>query len=239
MLLELLSINTLFVHIPLGKEGYDLSYIEAIGTICGLLCILLASLEKITNYLFGLINVTLFAIIFFQINLYSSLLLQIFFFCANIYGWYAWSKQTASHEHELKIRWLSPLSLTIWIIACAAGIAFLTRYIDPVFGFLTTITVNGLQSLGVAIQHPSLVPDPYPFWDASMTVLSIAAMVLMTRKHIENWFLWCIINLISIVIYALQGVYAMSLQYAILFFIALFGCVSWMKAARMHSQSPH
>lgn len=34
---------------------------------------------KIINYLFGLINVTLFAVIFFQIQLYASLLLQLFF----------------------------------------------------------------------------------------------------------------------------------------------------------------
>ncbi|MGV3069168.1 nicotinamide riboside transporter PnuC, partial [Proteus mirabilis] len=85
------SINNILVNIPLGKEGYPLSWIEAIGTIAGLLCIWLASQEKIINYLFGLINVTLFAIIFFQIQLYASLLLQIFFFAANIYGWYAWS----------------------------------------------------------------------------------------------------------------------------------------------------
>lgn len=43
------------------------------GTIAGLLCIGLASMEKISNYVFGLINVTLFAIIFFQIQLYASL----------------------------------------------------------------------------------------------------------------------------------------------------------------------
>ena len=34
---------------------------------------------KTINYLFGLINVTLFAVIFFQIQLYANLLLQIFF----------------------------------------------------------------------------------------------------------------------------------------------------------------
>lgn len=66
------------MHIPIGAGGYDLSWIEAVGTVAGLLCIWLASLEKIANYAFGLINVTLFAIIFFQIQLYASLLLQIF-----------------------------------------------------------------------------------------------------------------------------------------------------------------
>lgn len=78
-----------------------------------MLCIGLASLEKISNYFFGLINVTLFGIIFFQIQLYASLLLQVFFFAANIYGWYAWSRQTSQNEAELKIRWLPlPKALT-------------------------------------------------------------------------------------------------------------------------------
>ncbi|MBI1445390.1 nicotinamide mononucleotide transporter, partial [Escherichia coli] len=39
-------------------------------------------------------------------QLYASLLLQVFFFAANIYGWYAWSRQTSQNEAELKIRWL-------------------------------------------------------------------------------------------------------------------------------------
>lgn len=89
------SVQNILVHIPIGAGGYDLSWIEAVGTIAGLLCIGLASLEKISNYFFGLINVTLFGIIFFQIQLYASLLLQVFFFAANIYGWYAWSRQTS------------------------------------------------------------------------------------------------------------------------------------------------
>ncbi len=72
----------------MALAGTIFSWIEAVGTIAGLLCIWLASLEKISNYFFGLDNVTLFAIIFFQIQLYASLLLQLFFFAANIYGWY-------------------------------------------------------------------------------------------------------------------------------------------------------
>ena len=92
--MDFFSTQNILVHIPIGAGGYDLSWIEAVGTLAGLLCIWLASLEKISNYAFGLINVTLFAIIFFQIQLYASLLLQLFFFAANIYGWYAWSRQT-------------------------------------------------------------------------------------------------------------------------------------------------
>ncbi len=66
--MDFFSTQNILVHIPLGATGYDLSWIEAVGTLAGLLCIWLASLEKIANYAFGLINVTLFAVIFFRFS---------------------------------------------------------------------------------------------------------------------------------------------------------------------------
>ena len=48
--MDFFSTQNILVHIPIGAGGYDLSWIEAVGTIAGLLCIWLASLEKISNY---------------------------------------------------------------------------------------------------------------------------------------------------------------------------------------------
>lgn len=230
--MDFFSTQNILVHIPLGAGGYDLSWIEAVGTVAGLLCIWLASLEKIVNYLFGLINVTLFAIIFFQIQLYASLLLQLFFFAANLYGWYAWSRQTSQNEAELQIRWLPLPKALAWLAACVVAIALMTFYIDPVFAVLTRVAVNVMQGLGMNVVMPTLQPDAFPFWDSCMMVLSIAAMVLMTRKYVENWLLWVIINVISVAIFTLQGVYAMALEYLILTFIALNGSRMWMNSAR-------
>ena len=230
--MDFFSTQSILVHIPLGAGGYDLSWIEAVGTVAGLLCIWLASLEKIVNYLFGLINVTLFAIIFFQIQLYASLLLQLFFFAANLYGWYAWSRQTSQNEAELQIRWLPLPKALSWLAACVVAIALITLYIDPVFAGLTRVAGNVIQAMGVNVVMPTLQPDAFPFWDSCMMVLSIAAMVLMTRKYVENWLLWVIINVISVAIFALQGVYAMALEYLILTFIALNGSRMWMNSAR-------
>ena len=230
--MDFFSTQNILVHIPLGAGGYDLSWIEAVGTVAGLLCIWLASLEKIVNYLFGLINVTLFAIIFFQIQLYASLLLQLFFFAANLYGWYAWSRQTSQHEAELQIRWLPLPKALAWLAACVIAIALMTLYIDPVFAVLTQVAVNVMQGLGMNVVMPTLQPDAFPFWDSCMMVLSIAAMVLMTRKYVENWLLWVVINVISVAIFALQGVYAMALEYLLLTFIALNGSRMWMNSAR-------
>ncbi|UXY09586.1 nicotinamide riboside transporter PnuC [Kosakonia sp. ML.JS2a] len=230
--MDFFSTQNILVHIPIGAGGYDLSWIEATGTLAGLLCIWLASLEKISNYAFGLINVTLFAIIFFQIQLYASLLLQLFFFAANIYGWYAWSRQTSQNEAALQIRWL-PLSKAItWLAICVLAIGLMTFFIDPVFAVLTKIAVAAMQTVGINVAMPTLQPDAFPFWDSCMMVLSIVAMILMTRKYVENWLLWVIINVISVVIFALQGVWAMSLEYMLLTFIALNGSRMWINSAR-------
>ena len=230
--MDFFSTQNILVHIPIGAGGYDQSWIEAVGTLAGLLCIWLASLEKIVNYAFGLINVTLFAIIFFQIQLYASLLLQLFFFVANIYGWYAWSRQNSQQEAELQIRWLPLPKAIAWLVACVVAIGLMTAYINPVFAFLTRVAVSAMSGLGLNVTMPALQPDAFPFWDSCMMVLSIAAMVLMTRKYVENWLLWVIINVISVVIFALQGVYAMSLEYLLLTFIALNGSRMWIKSAR-------
>lgn len=230
--MDFFSTSNILVHIPLGSGGYDLSWIEAIGTLAGLLCIWLASLEKIVNYAFGLLNVTLFAAIFFQIQLYASLLLQLFFFVANIYGWYAWSRQTSDNQQALKIRWMPLPKALICGALCVLAIALMTVYIDPVFAFLTRTSVALMQGLGLNVVMPELQPDAFPFWDSCMMVLSIAAMILMTRKYVENWLLWVVINIISVMIFARQGVYAMALEYAILTVIALNGSWLWIKSAR-------
>ncbi|MEM6159976.1 nicotinamide riboside transporter PnuC [Erwinia sp. P6884] len=230
--MDFFSTHNILVHIPLGAGGYDLSWIEAIGTVAGLLCIWLASLEKIVNYAFGLINVTLFAVIFFQIQLYASLLLQVFFFGANIYGWYAWSRQTGENQLALKIRWLSLPKALGWLAVCVIAIGLMTLYINPVFAWLTRVAVNVMQGMGLAVAMPVLEPDAFPFWDSCLMVLSVVAMILMTRKYVENWLLWVIINVISVMIFARQGVYAMALEYAILTLIALNGAWLWIKSAR-------
>ena len=122
--------------------------------------------------------------------------------------------------------------MSVPLVLCALAIGFMTFFIDPVFAVLTRVAVSIMQTFGLNVAMPSLQPDAFPFWDSCMMVLSIAAMILMTRKYVENWLLWVIINVISVAIFALQGVYAMSLEYLLLTFIALNGSRMWINSAR-------
>ncbi len=128
--------------------------------------------------------------------------------------------------------WLPRSKALGWLAACVVAIGLLTLFINPFFAFLTRIAVSLMQALGLQVTMPELQPDAFPFWDSCMTVLSVVAMILMTRKYVENWLLWVIVNVISVVIFARQGVYAMSLEYLLLTFIALNGSRMWINSAR-------
>lgn len=229
------DINNTLINIPIGAGGYAMSWIEAVAAVFGLLCIWFASKEKTINYFFGLINVSLFAIIFYQIQLYALLLLQVFFFCANIYGWYAWTRPTSTGEN-LVIRWLDKQKLLIIFTLSLVSLTLLTFYIDPVFFALANITVDTLNMFGAKLSAPILQPDAFPFWDSAVTVLSVVAQILMTRKYVENWVLWVVINIISVGLYAAQGVFVLSIQYSILLFIAINGTRQWAQSAKETSK---
>ncbi|MGL4674336.1 MAG: nicotinamide riboside transporter PnuC, partial [Wohlfahrtiimonas sp.] len=151
---------------------------------------------------------------------------------------YAWSRVTSSQQAELKIRWLSLPKASVTLVISVLAVLYLTFNIDAVFGVLATWAVEMLNLFGTNLAMPTIEPDAFPFWDSAMTILSVVAMILMTRKYVENWLLWVIINVISIVIFFIQGVYAMSLEYLILLGIALNGSRLWIKSAKENGSAP-
>ncbi|MGY2797447.1 nicotinamide mononucleotide transporter [Ewingella americana] len=237
-MLSYFSIHNIMVNIPLGKDGYQLSWIEAVGTLFGLINIWLASREKTINYLFGLLNVTLFTAIFFQIQLYASMMLQVFFFVANVVGWVIWYKDDKKEAPAIKIRWMSLNSFVVTAVVSVLFILLMTFNIDGIFSWLTGVAFALLSKMGVNAAAPQLLPDAWPLADSTILVLSIVATVLMIKKYVENWIIWCALDVISVALYAVQGVYVMSIEYAILIGIAAFGSWSWIKAAKEHGSRP-
>lgn len=76
---------------------YPLSYVELIGTLFGFLSVYLATRANILTWATGIINELFLFILFFQVQLYADMFLQIYFFIITLYGWYKWnSKKTTS-----------------------------------------------------------------------------------------------------------------------------------------------
>ena len=74
-----------------------------------------------------------------------------------------------------------------------------------------------------------------PLIDATSTVLSVIAMLLMVKQYLEQWYLWVIVNTVSIIMWAVSlsqgsGDYATLLMWIIYLLNSLYGLYNWRKA---------
>lgn len=202
-------------HILFELWGYKMSLIEFLGTTSGLVSVGLAARTSLWTWPTGIINAVLLFLLFYQLNLYSDMFLQIYFFVVCSYGWWKWRNRTATND-DRNIEWLSRNGKIVWAVA----------------------TLAGALAAGWIILHlnewlPKFFPEPaaYPFADSFIAVMSISAMLLMARKKTESWILWLIINVMALIVYSLKHVYFLAGEYVVFLVMATYGFLEWRKAS--------
>jgi nicotinamide mononucleotide transporter pnuC len=98
-----------------------------------------------------------------------------------------------------------------------------------IYVFLTNIhALLGSSWLGISVATPQ-----NPLIDAAATALSCTGMWLISRKYMEHWLIWIVVNL------GYVGMYVMQLNYfwAGLFFLYLvMSVVGWLEWRKLHQQ---
>lgn len=180
--------------------------IELIAAGLGLINLVLIARRTIWNYPFGIAMVCLYFVVFWQARLYSAAGLQIFFLGAQLYGWWYW-RQVSDGSTPVPVRRLGRTGR--WI-ALAAG---------------TSIT------LGLGLAMSRLTDAAVPWVDAGNAGWSMVAQILTDRRHVESWPLWIGVNIVSVWLYASQGLLTTAALYAVFLCIAAWGWDSWRRAA--------
>ena len=186
-----------------------MSPLEITAVILGVINILLIIRRSVWNFPVGIVMVALYCIIFTQAKLYSDAGLQVFFFAANAYGWWAWSRNKAD-AGEVEIIRLSPKESLLWAIGSAVAIV----------------------AWGSLMAHNT--DASYPVWDAAVAMLSIAAQILMAKRAMENWHYWIVVNMISIPLYLVKDLRLTAGLYGVFLILAIMGLREWMKALKPH-----
>jgi nicotinamide mononucleotide transporter len=181
------------------------SILEIIASVLGVANIILIIRRNIWNYPFALVMVALFGFIFYGAKLYSDAGLQVFFFAVNLYGWWAWSRSRAD-EGDIVVERLSGIGRLLWIVGSLIAIAL--------WGMFMAANTDA----------------SYPYWDAAVAMLSVAAQILMTRRYIENWHWWIVVNGISVPLYLTKGLYLTTGLYGLFLILAVLGLIEWRRA---------
>ncbi|TGL11024.1 nicotinamide riboside transporter PnuC [Leptospira levettii] len=191
--------------------GYPLSLLEFLGTTSGLVCVYLASRNHILTWPIGIFNSICFLFLFFQIQLYSDMLLQVYFFGSSIYGWIIWRKRTGQFTKIVSLGRNKNLFVIFLLIVGTFGLGFFTKHLPVWF--------------------PNLFvkPPDYLYWDAFTTVTSIIANLLLAQRKLESWFLWVFVDIVCIVLYSLKNIPFVTVEYVIFLLIAIYGSWHWYK----------
>lgn len=189
-----------------------MSLLELLGTLTGLITVVYASRSHIYTWPTGLVNILLFFLLFYQVHLYSDMLLQVYFFVTSVYGWVYWSSQQGQ-----PLRPITQLSHTTWLLLLLLILG-------------STVALGYFMS-GVHHLLPDVfsAPADFPYADALTTVMSVLANLLLARRVLENWLLWIAVDLISMVLYLQKGVWLLSAEYGVFLIIASYGLYRWTK----------
>ena len=152
----------------------------------------------------GIVNVLIYAYICYTSKLYAYAGINIFYACMSIYGWINWTLKGAEDE-KLRITRLKTPHLFLYI------------------------TLIGVFFVGIRYLLISFTNSEIPSLDAFTTSVYIIGMWLLARKKIENWIGWIVGDVISIFLFAAEGLYFSSFQFLVFTIIAVFGFLEWRK----------
>ncbi|MBO6051722.1 MAG: nicotinamide mononucleotide transporter [Bacteroidales bacterium] len=187
--------------------------IEYIGVAIGFVYLILEYKASFWLWTAGIIMSLFYIVIFYQSKFYADAGIYAYYLGANLYGIFEWKRHSrAGNGEDDKVE--MPITHTP------------KSKILP----LTLIGIAIWAALWFLLSR--LTDSPVPFGDSFTTALSVVAMYLLAKKHIEHWWLWVVVNLVSTALYAWKGLYAMTGFFAFYTLIAAMGYFKWRKEMR-------
>lgn len=181
--------------------------------ITGVLCVVLAAKGNLMSYVFGMYNTVGYAYLAYINGLFGEVMLNLLFFVPmNIVGFYMWKNNRQGGK--LFMRQMGLQSLLVVGLICVAGCLLL--------GF-------GL----------SFIPGQNsPYIDAITTVLSIVATILMVRRFKEQWLVYIVLNMFTVLLWVIRMLEGsgegllMIVMWSAYLVNAAYGYYNWNKGAK-------
>jgi nicotinamide mononucleotide transporter len=151
--------------------------IALVSAICGISYTILAGKGKISCYYIGLMGTMCYAYLSYKNALYGNLALYaLYYFPMQILGIFKWRKHLKSDNGEVVKTKLFPMERISYLISAVV---------------ITAIVSQLLIRFG----------DATPYIDAITTVFSIVGLILTVKRCVEQWYVWFIVNGLSVIMW--------------------------------------
>lgn len=184
-----------------------------ITSMTGVTCVILVGKGKMSNYIFGTVNVILYALTAWKARYYGDVMLNLlYYFPTNIIGWFVWMRHVDKESNEV---YKERMTVKQDII-------------------VTLISIIGIFAYSYILK---LLGGNLPLVDSMSTVLSIVAQILMIKRYTEQWIVWIVVDVVSVIMWiaALFGEgqsIAVLMMWAVYLANAIIMFVKWYKESK-------
>jgi nicotinamide mononucleotide transporter len=182
------------------------SPLEALAAVLGVGYVILAIRQSRSCWAVALASTALYLRVFFAAGLYMQAGLQLFYVVMALYGWWAWRRGAAGAELAVSRAGI-PVQL-----AGLAGIA------------AATYATADWLARETASAHALL--------DSLTTWASVFTTWLMTRKKLENWAWWLVVDGLIVILCWQQRLYASMILYLLYVGLVVVGWHRWKRDMR-------
>lgn len=180
--------------------------IAAAGSVMGVASSVLSANGLIWTFVFGLLDIACCLIVDADNGIWGDFSMHLFYLLPmNIIGIYQWRKRGAvGTKSEVKARRLSGKQRWMVLGATVIGLA-------AVYGILLAIKFWTVD--------PSQINRTQVFADAARTTFNIGGQVLMALAFYEQWYLWILVNVASIILWGSTMMASAASSYTVVMFV--------------------
>ncbi|WP_129211065.1 nicotinamide riboside transporter PnuC [Candidatus Pseudomonas adelgestsugas] len=179
-----------------------MSGLELFAAALGVISVWLTVKQNPWCWPVGLVMVLIYVWVFFEVKLYSDMLLQLVYAGLQLYSWWQWTcvSEAKQGRKVTNLGWL---------------------------GVMVSLACSTLFSLLLGAAMANWTDAAQPWLDAALTGFSLVAQIWMAQKHVECWPLWITVDVIFFWLFLYNGLYLTSTLYALFTFIAVHGWREW------------
>jgi len=183
-----------------------MNWLDLVGASLSLICTYYFTQAKRIAWIVGIAAISLNSVLYWEKGIYGHLILEAIYFGSMMIGWLQWSNTAKHHpEQSFIVNHLSKRQYLYILVATGFAIGILSY-------FLKTYTQSDI-----------------PFWDASTTVLSLCAQILLCFKYLQCWVLWFIVDLLIAYLQLYKNIPFHSALHFVYLFLAVKGYLNWKK----------
>lgn len=211
----LLIASAIILILSLYWQDHPLGILSA---LTGVWCVILTGKGKRSSFLFGTVNVLLYAYIAFGARYFGEVMLNLlYYFPMNFVGWFLWTKYMNAETGEV-IKASLPLKKSIILYACTAAAIFF-------YGLFLKFLNGNL-----------------PFVDSMSTVVSVVAQILSVQRLTEQWVLWIVVDIATVIMWSINFAkggesIATLLMWSVYLLNAIFMYVRWSREVKQNGVS--